>query len=87
MILIRVGREIWRLLIWRAVERADRIEGSQMSGAERLGPTAIPRMEEEGEMEEGGQRGGRTKLPGGGGEMEQVMEDLGGLSSPPKALS
>ncbi len=57
-----------------------------MSGAERFGLTANPRMEEEGEMEEGGQQGGRTKLPGGG-EMEQVMEDLGGLSSPPKALS
>ncbi len=87
MILIQVGRGTWRLLIWRAVERADRIEGSQTSGAERLGPTANPRMEEEGEMEEGGQRGGRTKLPGGGGEMEQVMEDLRGLSLPPKALS
>ena len=78
---------MWRLLIWRAVERADRIEGTQTSGAERFGPTATPRMEEEGEMEEGGQRGGRTKPSGGGGEMEQVMEDFEGLSSPPKAPS
>jgi hypothetical protein len=53
-----------------------------MSRAEMLGPTAIPRMEEEGKMEEGGQWGGRMK-PGGDGASDR---GFGGLSSPPKAL-
>ena len=77
------GRE--RRPMAREVERKEERVGAQTSTRERRGPTGRPRIEVEGEIAEGGQRGGRVGGEGGG-QIEGVTEHLGGLSSPPKQL-
>ena len=67
----------------RAVDWKEERVGDQRSWRERKGPTGTPRIEEEGEREEGGQEVGREGGEGGG-HMEGEMVHLEGLSSPPK---